>query len=72
MVEAAGAGLQVTAHSGFAGVLRALGPADITPLRTAVERVLIDPTYRDAAERVASEMATVPTLEEVLHDVGHD
>jgi UDP:flavonoid glycosyltransferase YjiC (YdhE family) len=72
LVEAAGAGLQVTAPSGFAGVVRALGPADVTPLRAAVERVLIDPTCRDAAVRVALEMATAPTLEEVLHDVCHD
>ena len=72
LVEAAGAGLQVTAHGDFAGVVRSLGPADVTPLRAAVERVLIDPTYRDAAARVAFEMTTVPTLEEVLHDVCHD
>jgi UDP:flavonoid glycosyltransferase YjiC (YdhE family) len=72
LVEAAGAGLQVNAHSDFAGALRSLGSADVTPLRAAIERVLIDPTYREAAERVALEMAEVPTLEEVLQDVCHD
>ena len=69
LVEAAGAGVLVVPHSDSAGALRALGAADVAPLRAAVQRVLGEPVYRDAAQRVAREMATAPTLEEVLHGV---
>jgi UDP:flavonoid glycosyltransferase YjiC (YdhE family) len=72
LVEATGAGLLMIPRNEFAGDLRSLGPADIAPLRAAVERVLTDPAYRDAAEGVAHEMASVPTLEQVLHDLCHD
>ena len=69
LVEAAGAGLQVTPHGEFAGHVRSLGLADVPPLRAAIERGLPTPAYRHAAEQVACEMATVPTLEQVLADV---
>ena len=66
LVEAAGAGLLVTPADDFAGAVGALGAADVAPLRAATERVLRDPSYREAAGRVAREMACVPTLDEVL------
>ena len=64
LVEAAGAGLLLRPQEDTA--LRGLGPADVAPLRAAVERVLADPSYRRAAERVAREMAGMPALEDVV------
>ena len=39
---------------------------DVAPLRETIQRVLDDPTYRDAARRVAAELATTPTLDNVV------
>jgi UDP:flavonoid glycosyltransferase YjiC (YdhE family) len=72
LVDAAGAGLLVTPQKAPAGALRALGPADVAPLRAAIERVMHDSTYRDAAHGVAVEMEHVPTLEEVLRGLCRD
>jgi UDP:flavonoid glycosyltransferase YjiC (YdhE family) len=72
LVEASGAGLLVRPQDDLAGALRALGPADVAPLRAAIERVLCERSYREAAERVGLEMASVPTLEEILLPVSRE
>lgn len=63
LVQAAGAGLVVSGGSDRSGGLRALGPADVAPLREAIERVLGESAYRQAAERISKEMQTTPTLD---------
>jgi UDP:flavonoid glycosyltransferase YjiC (YdhE family) len=67
LVEAAGAGLLV--RPGEDAALRGLGPADVAPLRAAVERVVAQPAFRRAAERVADEMASLPALDDVVRDL---
>jgi len=64
VVEAAGAGLLVRPREDAA--LRSLGPADVPPLRAAVERVLGEPSYRRAAERLAGEMRGMPALDDLV------
>ncbi len=59
LVEAAGAGVLVTPRAD--GALHGLGPEDVAPLRAAIERVLRDAAYREAAQRLAHELAAVPT-----------
>ncbi len=67
VVEAAGAGLVgVSGGDDEAGGLRRLGPADVAPLRRAIERVLGEPSYRRGAESVSIEMLAAPTLDEVV------
>jgi len=63
LVQTAGAGLVVSGGSDRSGGLRALGPADVAPLREAIERVLGESAYRQAAERISKEMQTTPTLD---------
>jgi UDP:flavonoid glycosyltransferase YjiC (YdhE family) len=64
LVETAGAGLLVRPRED--GALRGLGPADVEPLRAAIEHVLAEPAFRRAAQHVADEMAGMPGLDEVV------
>jgi MGT family glycosyltransferase len=65
-VQDAGAGVVVRSAATPAGGLRLLTPDDAEGLRQAVETVLDQPAYRDAAVRIASEMASMPALDEVV------
>jgi MGT family glycosyltransferase len=55
-----------------AGVGRRLMPEDLNAdsLREAVRTVLDDPSYRDAAKRVAAEIAAMPGPDEVIADLA--
>ncbi|MFJ1791702.1 glycosyltransferase [Kitasatospora griseola] len=66
LVESAGAGLAVFPTGGPADAMGLPGPADVPRLRAAVEAVLADPSYREAAGRIAAEMRTAPTVHETL------
>ena len=65
-VQDAGAGVVVRSAATPAGGLRLLTPNDAEGLRQAVEDVLDQPAYRDAATRIASEMSAMPALDEVV------
>ena len=65
-VQDAGAGVVVRSAATPAGGLRLLTPDDAEGLRQAVEDVLDQPAYRDAATRIASEMTAMPALDEVV------
>lgn len=66
MIESAHAGRVVPGRALAPGSLRGLEPDDVAPLRETIQRVLDDPTYRDAARRVAAELATTPTGDNVV------
>lgn len=69
VVEAAGCGLVVGGRRLAVGELRGLGPADVAPLRDAIERVLGAPAHRDAARQVAAEMALMPAVDRLVDDL---
>jgi UDP:flavonoid glycosyltransferase YjiC (YdhE family) len=66
VIEGAQAGRVVAGRALAPGSLRALGPDDVSPFREAIEHVLHEPRYRQAAGRIAAEMATTPTLDKVV------
>lgn len=65
-VQDAGAGVVVAGAKAPAGGLRALTRDDVPALRDAIEQVLDEPRYRQAASRVAAEMAALPALDDVV------
>lgn len=65
-IQRAGAGLVVTGTLQATGGLRGLGPQDVAPLRTSIERVLGEESYRQAARGIATEIAGMPTLDELV------
>ena len=69
MIESAHAGRVVPGRALAPGSLRGLGPDDVAPLRETIQRVLDDRTYRDAARRIAAELATTPTLDNVVESL---
>jgi UDP:flavonoid glycosyltransferase YjiC (YdhE family) len=69
LAQAAGAGLVVSGASDGSGGLRGLGPADVAPLREAIEQVLCESAYRQAAERISKEMQATPTLDTAVADL---
>jgi MGT family glycosyltransferase len=69
VIESARAGRVVAGRSLAPGGLRGLGPDDVAPLRDAIERVLDDPSYRRAANRIAAELAVTPTLDSVVESL---
>ncbi len=66
LVEAAGAGLVVAGPDDKRGGLRSLGPADVAPVRQAIEQVLSEPAHRRAAQRIRAELMATPTLDDVI------
>jgi UDP:flavonoid glycosyltransferase YjiC (YdhE family) len=66
LVKSAGAGLIITRPENRHDALRSLGPADVAPMRQAIERVLSDPAYRQNAQRISAEMMATPTLDDVI------
>jgi UDP:flavonoid glycosyltransferase YjiC (YdhE family) len=65
-IQRAGAGVVVAADTEAAGGLRSLGPEDVAPLRASIEEVLGNAAYRRAAERIAAEIADMPTIDEII------
>jgi UDP:flavonoid glycosyltransferase YjiC (YdhE family) len=62
MVDRAGAGIVVESCEAGHGGLRLLGPEDAPALQAAIRRVSDDPRYRQAAQRIATEIAATPSL----------
>jgi MGT family glycosyltransferase len=69
VIESAHAGRVVAGRSLAPGSLRGLGSDDVAPLRDAIERVLDDPSYRQAISRIAAELAITPTLDHVVESL---
>lgn len=65
-IQRVGAGVVVASEDPAPGGLRRLGPEHVAPLRASIEQVLGDPAYRQVAERIAAEMAVLPTLDELV------
>jgi UDP:flavonoid glycosyltransferase YjiC (YdhE family) len=70
LVESAGAGLAVPPSGEPEGRVAVPAPADAPRIRRALESVLTDASYRQAAERIAAEMAALPSVADLL-DVLH-
>jgi UDP:flavonoid glycosyltransferase YjiC (YdhE family) len=70
MVETAGCGLVVPGRHLAVGELRGLGPADVAPLRDAIERLLGEPAHGRAAQQVAAEVAAMPTLDRLVEQLA--
>jgi UDP:flavonoid glycosyltransferase YjiC (YdhE family) len=68
-VERAGAGVVIDGEIPPAGGLRSLGPEDAAALRAGIEAVLSDPSCADGAKRIASEMAQMRALDDVLSEL---
>ncbi len=65
-VAEAGAGVVVAPGEGGEDTMRAPGPGDAPRIRAAIESVLGDRSYRDAARRIAGDMRSLPTIETLL------
>lgn len=65
-VQDAGAGVLIATSQPADGGLRTARPEDALALRAAIEEVLSNPTYEQAATRIAAEMAAMPTVDEVI------
>ncbi|MGH8981946.1 MAG: glycosyltransferase [Acidimicrobiales bacterium] len=69
VVQSAGAGVLVSGREEARGGFKAFGPADVVSLREAIETVLAEPSFRQAARSLAAEMRSMPTIDEVLAGV---
>jgi UDP:flavonoid glycosyltransferase YjiC (YdhE family) len=65
VIEGAGAGLLVASADAGEGIAGP-GPGDVASIRAAIGRVLADPSYRRAAERISDEMARGEAIDDVL------
>jgi hypothetical protein len=65
-VTGAGAGIEVATRPEPRRRWRVVGREDSAQIRQAIETVLADDSYRQAAAAVAAEMATAPTIETLL------
>ena len=68
-VAAAGAGEVVERAQDVGGARSVIGPEDAPRVARAVERVLADPSYRRAAERLGAEMGATPVVDDVVADL---
>ena len=68
-VEQAGAGTIVRSRHGAGGAVASLDAGDVPALRQAITSTLAAHTVRDAARRIAGDMARAPTLEQVIDDM---
>lgn len=66
LVESAGAGLAVSPSGEPEGRIGVPAPADSPRIRRALESVLADDAYRQAAQRLAAEMSALPTAGDLL------
>jgi UDP:flavonoid glycosyltransferase YjiC (YdhE family) len=64
-----GAGVLVEPRGGPAATMGRFGPGDAARLRAAIESVLADPSYGQAARAVAAELRAQPSVEELLDDL---
>ncbi|MEU9478111.1 nucleotide disphospho-sugar-binding domain-containing protein [Streptomyces sp. NPDC048191] len=69
LVHESGVGLRVETGIESEDRVGKIGPADVPRIRAAVERVLADPSYGEAAARVAAEMRALPTISALLDGV---
>jgi UDP-glucoronosyl and UDP-glucosyl transferase len=69
LVSAAGAGVTVLPSAGPEGAMGVPGPEDSARIRAALETVLDDASYRNAARGIAAEMAAMPTAGELLGEM---
>jgi UDP:flavonoid glycosyltransferase YjiC (YdhE family) len=65
-VTQAGAGIQVRTVQDAQGRRRPVSQEDAPRIRQAIETVLADDSYREAAQAVAAEMAAAPAIEMLL------
>jgi hypothetical protein len=71
-VAQAGAGLQVDAGQDSQGRRRPVSREDVPRIRRAIETVLADRSFREAARAVAADMAAAPAIGTVLRQLpGH-
>ena len=69
-VAEAGAGLTVEANpDDQRGPRRLIDDRDAPRITAAVQTVLFEPSYRDAARRIAAELAATPVIDDVLADL---
>lgn len=66
LVQTAGAGLVLAGPDQMRGDLRSLEPADVAPLRQAIERVLSEPAFRRTAQRIRADLMATPTLDDAM------
>jgi UDP:flavonoid glycosyltransferase YjiC (YdhE family) len=64
-----GAGVLVEPRGAAAATMGRFGPGDAARLRLAIESVLADPSYRQAARAVAAELRAQPSVDELLSDL---
>jgi UDP:flavonoid glycosyltransferase YjiC (YdhE family) len=64
-----GAGVLVEPRGVAAATMGRFGPGDAARLRLAIESVLADPSYRQAARAVAAELRAQPSVDELLNDL---
>jgi UDP:flavonoid glycosyltransferase YjiC (YdhE family) len=69
LVESAGAGLTVEPTGEPKGRAGVLAPGDAARIRQALELILADDSYRQAAQRLAAEMSVLPTARDLLGTV---
>jgi UDP:flavonoid glycosyltransferase YjiC (YdhE family) len=65
-VSTAGAGLVVGPNADSTGAMAEPGQTDVAPLRAAIESVLDDASFTQAARLIGDEMHAFPTIDEVL------
>jgi len=65
-VAQAGAGIQVSTGQDDQGRRRPVGREDAPRIRRAIEMVLADGSYREAAQAVAADMAAAPAIGTLL------
>jgi UDP:flavonoid glycosyltransferase YjiC (YdhE family) len=65
-VTAAGAGLIVGPNADSTGPMAELGASDVAPLRAAIESVLADNSFAEAARRIGDEMSSFSDIDIVL------
>jgi UDP:flavonoid glycosyltransferase YjiC (YdhE family) len=70
LVTAAGAGVVLQPGRDPAGAMAVLRSEEAAELRALVERVLGEPSYSEAARRIADEMGAVPTVDELIGDIA--
>jgi UDP:flavonoid glycosyltransferase YjiC (YdhE family) len=66
LVESAGAGLAVEPTGEPQGRVSAPAPGDAPRIRQALESILADGSYRQAAQCLAAEMSALPTARDLL------
>ena len=71
-VAAAGAGVSLDTVATGGDSRSPLSWADVNSLTGAIETVRRDPSFRQAAHRIATEMAAAPTVDEVLTGLQND